>query len=233
MRLAEKTFDAFLANSQAVKEHFCQADGLDPEKVSVIYNGFDLSRLEGLAPPNRDPDSPVIGIVANLNRPVKRVQDFIATVGLIRQQVSNAHFAVVGDGYLRGDLEQMAAGLGLSGCVSFVGSQPNPLDFIKDFSIGVITSETEGFSNAVIEYMACGVPVVASATGGNVELVKEGVNGHLVPVGDVEQFADKAIRLLDVSLNLKVAENNRGYVSSKLSLPIMLQAYEDFYQSLM
>lgn len=232
MRLAERAFDGFLANSQAVKEHFSEKDGIAPERINVIYNGFDLNRLPGLEMESRNLRSPIVGIVSNLNRPVKRVEDFVAAAAKVRDQVPGARFIVVGDGYLREQLEQQAAALGVGEDIRFVGSQPDPLRFVKEFSVGVITSETEGFSNAIIEYMACGVPVVATAAGGNIELIAEGENGFLVPVGAVETLAQNIVQLLDPDLNTAIAERNCEAVRVRYCLPAMIQQYEAFYGDL-
>lgn len=233
MRLAYSQAEGFIANSLAVKKHFVVEDDLPPEKIEVISNGFDLNRLEDL-PGERNKGGPTeVGIVANLNRPVKRVQDFIAAAVLVREQFPDVVFTIIGDGHLRPELEHLAESLGLGQAITFAGRLEDPLKKVANFAVGVITSETEGFSNAIIEYMACGVPVVATAVGGNLELVAEGENGFLVPVGDVESLADRIMKLLDEKLNHRIGWNNRERISKHLSLPVMVKRHENFYREML
>ncbi len=196
MRLSYPFFTGFIANSQAVKRHFVETDGIAEEKIKVIYNGINLKSVSQL--PCRDRESmPIVGIVANCNRPVKRVDDFIRAAALVHKQWPDVRFQVVGDGNLRPELETLCATLGIREYVEFVGNVPNPLDYIRQFTVGVITSETEGFCNAILEYMACGVPVVATNTGGNPELVEDKVNGYLFAVKDVNMLSEKIGLILD------------------------------------
>ncbi len=230
MQLAARRFEGFLANSQAVKDHFVATDGLEPDKVSVIYNGFDTERLQSSGSRERSLlESPLVGIVANLNRPVKRVEDFIAAAAMVYQQHSSVRFIIIGDGHLRLQLEALAATLGVAEAIDFAGSLENPLEHVPRFAVGLITSETEGFSNAIVEYMACGVPVVATDTGGNSELVENGVNGFLVPVGDTQLMAEKILALLDPQTNLQIGAQNRHKILTQFTKQAMVSQHEDYY----
>ncbi len=231
MRFAYRYFDGFIANSEAVKNHFVHVDRLDPLKVRIIYNGFDYSKVEKVAAPTGNASGPCIGIVANLNRPVKRVDDFIMAAALVKKRCPESRFLIAGDGHLRPELERLAADLGISGSTSFVGRVANPLDYIKTMSVGVICSETEGFSNSIIEYMACEVPVVVTAVGGNPELVKDGVNGFLVPVAEPEQLADRICRILESpELHRQMGIRNRDLVKNNFSIDYMCNEYGSYYQ---
>ena len=81
------------------------------------------------------------------------------------------------------ELRALAGKLGVGGRVIFTGGVERPSRYIRRFDVAVLCSESEGFSNAIIEYMADARPVVCTDTGGNPELVRDGVNGYLVPVG--------------------------------------------------
>lgn len=230
MRVANPFYSGFIANSQAVKDYFVRADHINSAKIEVIYNGIDLGPDRFPTIKGETSPSPVIGIVANCNRPVKRVHDFIHAAALVHRAWGKAHFMVVGDGPLRPELERLGRTLGLGGSLTFTGQVTSPYDFIRQFSVGVNASESEGFSNAILEYMAWGVPVVATCTGGNPELVREGENGFLVPVGDVESMADRIILLLNEGmLRRKIGEANLTRVSSEFSLTRMISKYQDYY----
>jgi len=233
MRLAYPFFSGFIANSRAVKDHFVAVDGIASDKIEVLYNGFDLSALEVASADSEgdDPGACTVGIVANLNRPVKRVDDFVSAAALVYRRNPAVRFTVIGGGGLQDDLERLCTELGIRHAVHFTGRIDNPLPFVKNFSVGVITSETEGFCNAIIEYMACGVPVVATRVGGNPELVTEAENGFLVPIGDPEALAEKISLLIEnEELRSSIGEANRRKVSEQYSLQVMLEQQTRYYE---
>jgi len=232
MRFACRFFDGFIANSQAVKEHFASRDNLPADKIEVIYNGFDCSAIPAFRPDNALA-SKVVGIVANLNRPVKRVHDFIAAAAIVSKEITDVSFVIVGGGHLQQELETMAAELGIAGKTTFTGMVTDPLQYVKNFSIGVITSETEGFCNAIIEYMACGVPVVATRVGGNPELLEDGVNGFFCQPGDYAKLADVIIRLLESpEIRQRIGAENRTRIIQCFSIDSMIRHTESYYLSL-
>lgn len=233
MRLAYPFFDRFIANSQAVKEHFAQTDGIARSKIAVIFNGFDMSAVPHALALPKPTDHPIVGIVANLNRTVKRVDDFIQSAALVHQKLPHVRFIVVGDGDLREALEDLANSLGLKDSIQFIGRISNPLRVISSFSVGVNTSETEGFCNAIIECMACSVPVVATDGGGNRELVINQSNGFLVSVGDCHDIADKILKLLtDGNLASFLVRNALETVRNRFSICEMVNCYEKLYNSI-
>ena len=135
MRMAYPAYSGFIANSQAVKDYVVKVDRIAAEKIQVIYNGFDFQQLAGLVCKPAQP--PIVGIVANLNRPVKRVQDFVEAAALVHQQFPAVRFCVVGGGHLQSGLEKLAQSLGLSGSIEFTGVIDNPW---REFPNGVLGS---------------------------------------------------------------------------------------------
>ena len=176
--------DRILVNSQAIKENVVDKENVNPNKIDVIYNGINLepfsvkydvkSKRSDLAIP---PTDLVVGIVANLNRQVKRVDLFIAAASNVLKQNAHVSFIIVGDGHLRSTLENQANTLGILNKIHFVGSQYDVIPYLQMMDIGVLTSESEGFSNSIIEYLAVGLPVICFDCGGNDELIEHGVNG--------------------------------------------------------
>jgi L-malate glycosyltransferase len=234
MRMAYPFFSGFIANSQAVKDHFVQVDGIRPGKFEVIYNGFDLESVHPKDPGEFGREPPVVGIVANLNRPVKRVQDFIQAAAMVHRACPTARFVVVGDGHLRGLLEELGEALGLRECLTFTGRLENPLEVVRSFHVGVITSETEGFCNAIVEYMACGIPVVATAVGGNLELVADGENGFLVSPAAPQQLADKILLLINDSQRCRMmGGSNMEKIRRQFPDITMVAGHGRFYDSLL
>ena len=234
IRMAYPLFDGFIANSQAVKEHFCTIDKIAPQKIEVIYNGFNAASIPEKTPGRNEDAGPIVGIVANLNRSVKRVHDFISAAALIHRQRPATSFLVVGGGHLQADLERQAVALGIGAATTFTGMVENPLDYIVRFNVGVTTSETEGFCNALIEYMACGVPVVATRAGGNIEMVRDGENGFLYDVGKIDQLSSFVQTLLeDKALHAGIAIRNREMARQRFSIEAMAGRTIDYYERVM
>jgi glycosyltransferase involved in cell wall biosynthesis len=233
MRIAYPFFSGFIANSHAVKDHFVQVDGIRPGKFEVIYNGIDLESVRPRDPQEFGKEPPVVGIVANLNRPVKRVQDFIQAAAMVHRACPTARFVVVGDGHLRGLLEELGEALGLRECLTFTGRLENPLEVVRSFHVGVISSETEGFCNAIVEYMACGIPVVATAVGGNLELVADGENGFLVPPESPQKLAKEIIQLVNDRRRCReIGEKNINKIQRHYSIATMVANQSEYYDSL-
>lgn len=233
MRLAYKLFDGFIANSAAVKNHFTQKDKIPSGRIKVIHNGIDFSEITFASPEKPIGKTPVVGIVANLNRPVKRVQDFIQAAELVHQKIPEVRFVVIGDGHLRQELESLGTSLGLRDVLTFTGRVANPLEFVRDFHVGVIASETEGLCNAILEYMACGVPVVATDTGGNPELIQHGKNGYLYPVGRVQVLADMVEQIIcDPEQQRVLGHYGKKTSVESFSFEAMVKIHQDYYSNL-
>lgn len=204
LRLAVPFINRYVANSQAVKRVVEQQESVPASKISVIYNGYVRHpEVDGLSGgPSRLAEIsnhvPIIGIVANLN-PVKRVDTLIQAFGQISSQYPEVQLVIIGNSYdprMRDSLVELASRLGVHERVIFTGLIEDPSPYIKRFDIAVLCSESEGFSNSLIEYMQVGRPVVCTDTGGNPELVQDGYNGFLFPVGNARILADRLARLL-------------------------------------
>lgn len=232
MRVAAPFYHGFVANSEAVKTAFAAADHIAPQRIAVIRNGMDLT---GIQARSADPSRPaIVGIVANLNRPVKRVQDFVEAAALVAARQPTARFVIIGDGHLRPELERLARERGVADLIEFTGRLADPGTRIHSFDVGVITSETEGFCNAIIEYMAHGVPVVATNTGGNPEIVRDGVHGYLCPVADPPALASAILKLLDDRATAQqMARTNAELIRREYTLERMIERQSDYYDKIL
>lgn len=230
MRLAYPKFTAFIANSMAVKKHFIKVDNVSSDRIHVIYNCVRENSTR--AKEKRRGSSPLtVGMVANLNRKVKRAQDFIKAAARLHKFFPKVRFLIVGDGPLRVEMEALAKSFGLEKNLDFIGSVNEPLKIVRDFDVGVITSESEGFCNAILEYMASGVPVVVTDAGGNSELVEEGKNGFLYPVGDVKTLVQRIVTLLEnPGLRKEIGKRNIDKIRKYYSIERALQMHYDFYE---
>jgi L-malate glycosyltransferase len=186
-------------NSRAGQRNLL-AGGCPASKIEVIHNGVNLELLDAVAPlPVRDQFGwkepwPIVGTVS-------RLVDFKGVDTLLRavaglQERQPVYCVIVGDGPQRPALEQLAAQLGLSRQVAFAGFQSPPHGYVKAFDIAVQASRREQGSNSVLEYMACGLPVVATRVGGNPEFVMDGQTGLLVECDDAPGMSDALAALL-------------------------------------
>ncbi len=210
LRLVAPFVDCYVANSQSVKQFVQQQEWLPSEKITVIYNGYvplvedgDQTRAAARIPGVPD-GVPVVGILANL-KPIKRIDTLLESFALASKQCPEAYLVIVGDKTSKqaadtlAMLEDLACRFRIQERVIFTGSVEEPMPYINRFTVAVICSESEGFSNSIIEYMQAKRPVICTDTGGNSELVQDGRNGFLVPVGDINVLADRLVRLLSDS----------------------------------
>lgn len=210
LRVINLIADRILVNSQAIKDNVVLKEHVRPGKIDVVYNGIDLgpfseeydvaSLRSELGVPAADR---IVGIVANLNRQVKRVDLFIEAAAQVLKKEKQVSFVIVGEGNLRKQLEQQARELGVLNKVHFVGLQDNVIPYLQLFDIGVLTSESEGFSNSILEYMATGLPGVCFDPGGNGEMIVDGVNGYLVSNFSTSILSDRICMLLADSLMMR------------------------------
>lgn len=217
----------FLANAEIVKQHFCENDGLDPARVEVIYNGIDVARLPWVEHRGGVRD---IGIVGNLNRRVKRTDLFLLAAGQVGRRHPEITWHVVGDGQFRPEYERMAQELGIGERTVFTGRIQNVDEYLARFHVGVLCSDSEGFSNALLEYMLRGCVPVATDVGGNAEAVTDGRTGLLVPPDDPQGLARALQKLVDdESLRRALAQAARQDAESRFNWERCVQAHEAIY----
>ncbi|MFH1226710.1 MAG: glycosyltransferase [Planctomycetota bacterium] len=200
-RLFASGTDAVIANSMAVRNHLAR-NGIPSYKTTVIYNGkssrdytADSAKQDIRKELNIPPGNYVIANISKL-RPEKRVDVFIKAVPAVLKEIPNATFLIVGDGPLESELKQLANDKGLSGGVIFTGVRNDIPAILRSSDLLALSSSYEGCPNVVIEAMASGVPVVATAVGGTPEIVQDGATGLLVPPENPDLLAGAIIALL-------------------------------------
>ena len=232
MRFIYRLCTHYIANSEAVRRKYMRLFGLPEDKFTVIYNGVDV-RDQMLPFEHSDINSQdvVVGIIANLNRSVKRVDVFLRAAAHVMKQKSGIRFVVIGDGELKAGLISYANNLGLNKSVDFIGRVSDIRQCLSKVDIGAVSSDSEGFSNAVLEFMASGIPVVATDVGGNSEIIENGINGFLVPRGDYRSLGERIVQLATESeMFLKMRANALKTVCRNYSFKQSIESYEDFYQ---
>ncbi len=201
--------------------------------IDVIPNFVDLKRFEVTPCPQaaglRTDHERMLVHVSNF-RPVKRVIDLVEAFALLSRRM-DARLLMVGDGPDRPAAEARARDLGVAGRVHFLGSQDAVEKIMPCADVFVLPSLYESFGLAALEAMACGVPVLASNSGGLPEVIDEGVTGRLVNVGDVAAFARTAEEMLrDDDRRRAMGRAARDAAESRFSLERILPLYEAFYE---
>lgn len=233
--------DAAVANSESGRR-FLIGRGIPARKTRVIYNGVNEARVT-VSPDDVERTReelgipagvPVVGMVASLT-PAKDWPAFLQAARMVRDDVPDAHFVAVGDGPLRGALEQLTTELRLEDRVRFAGYQLEVAAFIKLFDVAVLTSrDYEGCSNFILEAMGIGTPVVATAIGGNPELVSDAETGWLVPSEDPERMARSIVRVLRSDTEAHhIASRAKETFHASFSIPNMVSQYERLYEELL
>jgi glycosyltransferase involved in cell wall biosynthesis len=232
-----------LAVSEEVKRFCVDADRINPNKISVVYNGVDLKHLAAEssdANPFADADwasaSHIITCLANI-RKVKGIDVLIRTAQRVCRELPDAVFVIAGSLYDRvysEEIQGMIHSLNLERNVKLLGFVGDPVPLLKMSDAFCLLSRSEGFSNALLEAMACGVPSVVTRVGGNPEAIADGENGFLVSVEDHAAAAEKLLTLLsDPERAAAIGENGRISVQTRFSADVMIQRLVGVYRDLL
>jgi len=233
-----------IANSNAVRDQLIR-EGAPAERIVTLYNGLETTRITRLPGLSReaalamlglphDPERRFVTIVANINHPVKDHDTFLRAAARVHTAVSNSAFIVAGEGKLMPSLQALAAQLGLERDVFFLGRCERVAELLSVSDVCVLSSKAEGFSNAILEYMAAARPVVVTDVGGAREAVAEGETGFLVPSGDDQNMADRIIELLnDPQRARSMGRRGKSIVAEKFSAQRHLQNTLKLYDELL
>jgi glycosyltransferase involved in cell wall biosynthesis len=241
-RLAGPHFDQVHAVADEVRDFHIRCDHLDPRRVFTVHNGVDIAAIDEAQPIEWSQRSrsgeccPVIACVANI-RPIKAIEVLIRTAAIVRSEIPQARFLVIGgvqdNSYFDG-LTALARQLGVSDTVTFLGPSESVPPLLKGCQIFYLPSLSEGLSNAMLEAMACGLPCVASDVGGNGELVIHDKTGYLVAQGDPAAAAQRILSLLqDPSLAARMGRAGRERVELSFSLQAMIGRLIELYGGLL
>lgn len=221
----------YIANASAVGEVFVKQFNLKPEKLLVLPNGIDLEKF-----PFKEPTENItnVCIVGNMTRKVKRTDLFIKAAAELVYEYPNITWHVIGDGHLRPELEVLAGKLGLAKTMIFVGRIPDVDQYLEKMQIGVISSDSEGLSNAILEYMLKGVVCVATNVGGTPEIILDNETGCLVKPNNYKEIANKVKFLIENKQEYrKMALNARRLAESKYSWTNSVKMHENYYSQLL
>ena len=230
-------------NAEAVKKYVVQDLGVRSDMCRVVPNGIDLDAFDNAArmglreskPRKARRDCSVVCVVANL-RPEKRlnlVLDAYRRVTEERRSVA-MQLWLVGQGTMQAQLANQSCRTGIQDQAVFWGYRDDVPAILTGVNIGVLASRTEGLPNVILEYMAAGLPVVATRVAGTPELVMNGETGFLVPPGSPDALAEAIAHLLnDPSLAVRMGKAGRAVVERRFSLDLMVKQTQAVYHSLL
>lgn len=231
---------AIVVNSDAVRKYLNDR-GIAKRKLELIYNGLDISRFETTTTSRKEicglfglpevEDAKLITHIANLRHGVKNQPMLLRAAVQIVKSHPTAHFVFAGEGELKPEMGKLADDLGVSKNVHFIGRCDDVPKLLSISFAGVLTSFAEGFSNSIIEYMAAGLPVVATNVGGAAEVIENDVNGFLVESDDDKDLAYRLNQLLtDQGKARSMGEKGKAIVSERFSLNAQLKKTTELYR---
>lgn len=236
-----------LTNAGAVRDAVLAENHFAPEKVRIIYNGVDLEKFShgsrdrdwltpasGQEPVSSQEKAKWIVLVGNMLTNVKGHPWLIAAAAAITREFPQTRFLLVGDGAQRKDFERQVAELGLDRNFLFLGRRNDVPRILACCDIGVLPSRAEGLPNAILEYLAAGLPTVASRVGGNAEILQNEKTGLLVPPEDSEALAEALLRLLrDPEFAARLGKHGHEYVASEFSVQRLIANMDQLYTELL
>ncbi|MDP3730125.1 MAG: glycosyltransferase family 4 protein [Candidatus Omnitrophota bacterium] len=242
-KLSRRLFDTWgekvVAISEAVRRHLEKDFNVNRQRIEVIYNGIDLGRFSNIYSADRIATAKrslgiqggvVVGTMGRLSS-VKGQKFLVEAMKEVVSKSKDARCLIIGSGREEAALKDLAKSLGLETRVIFTGAayMDIPL-YLACMDIFVLPSIEEGLGLALLEAMSLGRPCVASATGGIRDIVNDGVNGILTPVGDSNAIANAVLRILnDKPLAKNISESSRDFVRGRFSIEAMADKMIDLY----
>jgi glycosyltransferase involved in cell wall biosynthesis len=213
-------------------------DGFSANRIEVIANGIDLQRYDAVADRaglrqrlGLAPDRTYIIIVARFH-PVKDHATLLSGFAGVAAQRPDVDLLLAGDGPLRPALEQQIAALGIGSRVRLLGVRADVADLLRASDIFTLSSVSEAASITLLEAMASSLPAVVTAVGGNPELVRDGVDGILVPRGDASSFTAAFLRLIDdAGTRSRMGRSGAERVRTHFQMGTTIERYWTIYNS--
>jgi glycosyltransferase involved in cell wall biosynthesis len=225
-----------LVNSNAVRDKALPITGKKP--VHIIPNGIETgngylknreAKLWLASEFGFNPEVPVVVMVSNCNRDIKRVDLLIEAAPHVLKE-KKANFLIVGDGHLRPGLERRAKELGVGENVVFAGSRNDVPEILAGSDVFVNASDSEGFSNSVMEAMRAGVPVVASDVAGNKDIISSNETGLFFKAGSARELSQQLLVLLKMpNVRRYLVNNGKKHIDKHYSIDVMNNNYKQLY----
>jgi N-acetyl-alpha-D-glucosaminyl L-malate synthase BshA len=227
--------DGVTAISGYLRDRTREAFGIQGE-IEVIRNFVNCdvytrspTKVVAMRPRFADAEEKLLVHLSNF-RPVKRILDVVEVFARVAAAIP-ARLMMIGDGPDRSSAEHLALRLGVADRIHFLGKQDNVNELLPLADLMIMPSEMESFGLAALEAMACSVPTIATRVGGVPELIDDGVNGLLFPLGDIDSMAAAAVDLLrDEPRLAAMATAARKNASDRFCSTRIIPLYEQYYE---
>ena len=231
--------DRIIAISEGIKKVLLKGS-VPNSKITVIPSGIDPKRFSNIKNPSYlyrgfrlSPEDIIIGTIAHLTDH-KGHRYLIEAIPRILEAFPQARFLFVGEGELRGQLEEMVGKLGIGDKVILPGFREDVPEILSILNLFVLPSHLEGLGTSLMDAMYMKVPIVATTAGGIPEIVEDGKNGLLVPPKSPKILAQAVIKLLkDKSLQKNFSREGRKRVIQEFEISTVVEKIEGVYQQLM
>jgi glycosyltransferase involved in cell wall biosynthesis len=229
IKMIWKRSDFVVSNSGGLKELALKTD--PRQKIEIVYNGVDVENFHP-NPGLRSQDKFIITPGASRVTSRKGLNYLIEAVNRLAKKHPNISLKIMGDGSDKNNLEKLSQDLGIKDKVEFLGRIPKEetASYYQEASVFVLPSLNEGMSNALLEALSSGLPIIATDTGGTKELVSEGENGFIIKMKDAQDIAEKIEKLIiDPELRTKMGQKSRKK-AEELSWKKVADKYLELYE---
>lgn len=239
-RVLARITDRIVAVSESIKQDILKYDNVEPSRVLVIQNGVDISKFdpEGKFHDIRrefaiSENDIIIGFIGRLV-PAKGLEYLIDAFLILEKEQKNIKLFITGEGSLLDCLKERLRKHSINERVIFTGKRLDIPDILSAIDIFVIPSLAEGLPNSLLEAMSMGKPIIATSIGGIPEVIKNEINGLLVPPRNIESLVEAIKKLIaDKHLASEIGKNARNYVIENLSIQATTRKWESLYISLL
>lgn len=240
-KILAKFTSKIISVSESVKNSLLEEENISPDKILTIYNGIDFTvstHGKDIMDKKRkelgiDLHKKVIVAIGRLEPP-KGYEYLLESAKIVTREFPSVLFLIVGNGYLRSDLEKLANDLNIDKNVIFTGHRTDIDDILSMSDIAVLSSVREGFSISLLEYMACKKPIIATDVGGNREAIISGESGIIVPPNNPVALAKGIMKLLTDNkmaedMGMKARERYNEYFTTQRMIIQIEKIYETLY----
>ncbi len=240
LQQAERISDRIVVNSDEVRQDLIQREKMDASRLRLLYNAVDPDEFpppESLDPRPRPPElaeaALVIGCVCGI-RVEKDLPTLMRAFAVLRNEHPGIRLALVGSGPAEPQIEALRIDLALQEVCVLIPQTRDTQTWLAAIDIFVLPSLSEALSNALLEAMSSECAAVASRIGGNVEIIEDGINGHLFPAGNVAALTEKLRALIvDKDARLRLAEAGRRSVQERFSPEAAARTITAIYRELL
>jgi sugar transferase (PEP-CTERM/EpsH1 system associated) len=234
----------YIALSVDLSHYLTQTIGINEKRVTQIYNGVNSSRFHPAilrqnisGCPFNNADYWVVGTAGRMQTvkdQTNLARAFVNALQIAPELCDRLRLIMVGDGPLRLESLAILRAAGIAELAWLPGERNDMPEIMRGLDCFVLPSLGEGISNTILEAMATGLPIIATAVGGNVELVHEGLNGHLVPAADPGSLAEAIVDLARQPESAKtMGQHSRRLVEERYSMAAMVSSYQKLYDRLL